>query len=396
MSDSSVVIVSAARTAIGSFGGVFKDVAAPALTAPLMKEVVNRAGVDPGLVDDILWGCCYQRTRDETNLARVAALKAGLPKEVPAYTIHRTCTSAMQAVASGAQAIKAGDASVILAGGTESMSSVPYTLDGLRWGARMGHVEVRDAMWDGLTQLGTGVGMGITAENLAERFGISREDQDHMAFASQQRAAAAIREGRFQEEILPFEIPQRKGEPKRIDTDEYPRPETSLESLAKMKPAFKPDGTVTAGNASGINDGSAGVLIMGESRAMELGVKPLARIVSYGVAGVDPDFMGYGPVPSTQKALAKARLTLEDIGLFEVNEAFAAQYLCVERELKLDYGITNVNGGAIALGHPVGCAGVRILVTLLYEMKKRGVALGLATLCSGGGMGMTLIVENIS
>lgn len=394
MKNSDVVIVSAARTAIGSYGGAFRDIRATDLTAPLMKEVINRAGIDAGLIDDVMWGCCYQRTKDETNMARVSALKAGIPVEVPAFSIHRTCTSAMQAVASAAQAIKLGDASIVLAGGTESMSTVPYTLDGIRWGVKMNHVELRDGMWDGLTQLGTGVGMGMTAENLAERYNISREDQDELAYTSHKRATAAIQEGRFKDEIMPFAIPQRKGESKIFDTDEHPRADTTLEKLAKLKPAFKENGTVTAGNSSGINDASAGVLIMNFEKAKELGISPLAGIVSFAVAGVDPDIMGYGPVPATRKALAKAGLTLDDIELIEVNEAFAAQYLTVERELKLDREITNVNGSGIALGHPVGCTGVRIITTLLYEMKRRGSRLGLATLCSGGGMGMTTIIQN--
>lgn len=395
MKDSDVVIVSAARTAIGGYGGAYKDIRASELTAPLMKEVITRSGIDSGLIDDVMWGCCYQRTKDETNMARVSALKAGIPVEVPAVTIHRTCTSSMQAVAYGSQSIKLGDASIILAGGTESMSTVPYTLDGLRWGVRMDHVEMRDAMWDGLTQLGTGVSMGMTAENLAEKYDISREDQDEVAYTSQMRAATAIKEGKFKDEIMPFEIPQRRGEPKIIDTDEHPKPGTTLETLAKLKPVFKKNGTVTAGNASGMNDGSAGVLLMSFAKARELGVKPLAKIVSHAVAGVHPDIMGYGPVPSTRKALAKANLTLDDIVLMEVNEAFAAQYLAVERELKLNRDITNVNGSGIALGHPVGCSGVRLIVSLLYEMKKRESRLGLATLCSGGGMGMTIIIENV-
>jgi acetyl-CoA C-acetyltransferase len=356
---------------------------------------VKRAGIDPGLIDDVMWGCCYQRTKDETNLARVASLKADIPVEVPAFTIHRTCTSAMQAVVSGTQAIKLGDASIVLAGGTESMSTVPYTLDGLRWGVRMNHVELRDAMWDGLTQLGTGLGMGMTAETLAEKYNVSREDQDELAYTSHMRAVAAIKEGKFKDEIMPLEIPQRKGDPKVFDTDEHPRADTTIEKLAKLKPVFKKDGTVTAGNASGMNDASAGVLIMSYQKAKELGIKPLAKIVSYGVAGVDPDIMGYGPVPATKKALDRAGLGLKDIELIEVNEAFAAQYLVVERELGLDRNITNVNGSGIALGHPVGCTGVRLIVTLLYEMKRRGAALGLATLCSGGGMGMTTIIENV-
>jgi len=396
MDERDIVIVSAARTAIGTYGGVFKDIPATELSSPLMKEVIARAGIDPGLIDDVIWGCCYQRTKNETNMARVSALNAGIPVEVPAFSIQRTCTSAMQAVVSGAQAIKLGDASIVLAGGTESMSTVPYTLDGVRWGVRINHVELRDAMWDGLTQLGTGIGMGLTAENLAEKYNISREDQDDLACTSHMRAIAAIKGGKFKDEIMPFEIPQQKGKTIIVDTDEHPRADTTLEKLAKLKPAFKKDGTVTAGNSSGITDGSAGVLIMSLAKAKELGIVPLARIVSYAVAGVHPDIMGYGPVPATRKALAKAGLTLKDIDLIEVNEAFAAQYLTVERELKLNRETTNVNGSGIALGHPVGCTGVRLIVTLLYEMKKRKDRLGLATLCSGGGMGMAIIIENIA
>jgi acetyl-CoA C-acetyltransferase len=395
MKDNDVVIVAAARTAIGSYGGSFRDIRAAELTAPLMKEVIERAGIDPAMIGDIMWGCCLQRAWDETNLARVAALKAEIPVEVPAFTIQRTCTSAMEALVSGTRAIRLGDASVILAGGTESMSTAPYTLDGIRWGLRMNDSVVRDAMWDGLTELGTGLGMGMTAETLAERFDISREDQDELALTSQMRAVAAIKAGKFKEEIMPFEVPQKKREPRIVDTDEHPRPDTTLEDLARLKPAFKKDGTVTAGNASGINDGSAGVLLMGAATARELGISPLARVVSYAVAGVHPDIMGYGPVPSTRKALDIAGLALDDIGLFEVNEAFAAQYLAVERELNLDRDITNVNGSGIALGHPVGSTGVRIIVTLIHEMKKRETGLGLATLCSGGGMGMTTIIENV-
>jgi acetyl-CoA C-acetyltransferase len=396
MKNSDVVIVSAARTAIGTYGGQFRDMKATDLTAPLMKEVVDRARMDPGLIDDVIWGCCYQRTKDETNMARVSSLRAGIPLEVPAFTIQRTCTSAMQAVVCGTQAIRLGDASVVLAGGTESMSTVPYTLDGLRWGVRMNHVELRDAMWDGLTQLGTGLGMGMTAENLAEKYNISRVEQDEIAYTSHMRATSAIREGKFKEEIMPLEVPLSKGKTKVVDTDEHPKAETTMEKLAGLKPAFKKDGTVTAGNSSGINDASAGVLLMSFGKAKEVGIPPIARIVSYAVAGVDPDIMGYGPVPATRKALLKGRLTLDEIELVEVNEAFAAQYLAVEKELKLDREITNVNGSGIALGHPVGCSGARLIVTLIHEMKRRESRFGLATLCSGGGMGMTTVIENVS
>lgn len=390
-----VVIVAAARTAIGSYGGVFKELRAPALTVPVMQELIRRSGIDPATIDDIIWGCCYQRTKDETNLARVASLQAGIPVEVPGITVHRTCTSAMSSLVMGTQAIKCGDAEVILAGGTESMSNVPYTLDELRWGSKMGHIEVRDAMWDGLTQLGTGVGMGVTAENLAKKYNITREEQDEIALQSQQRAVAAIKEGRFNDEIIPVGIPRRKGEPVYVTKDEHPKDDMTLEKLAKLPPVFIKGGTVTAGNASGINDGSGGVVIMSKRAADRLGIKPLAKVVSYAVAGVDPDYMGIGPVPSTQKALKKAGLTIADIDLFEVNEAFAAQYLAVEKELGLDRKNTNVNGSGIALGHPVGCSGIRVVISLIHEMIKRDSSKGVATLCSGGGMGMSVIIERI-
>jgi len=360
-----------------------------------MRELIRRAGIDPAIIDDIIWGCCYQRTKDETNLARVASLQAGIPVEVPGITVHRTCTASMSSLAMGAQAIKCGDAEVIMAGGTESMSTVPYTIDQLRWGSKMGHIEVRDGMWDGLTQLGTGVGMGVTAENVAKKYNITREEQDEIAVQSQQRAVTAIKTGRFNDEIITVGIPQRKGEPVYINKDEHPKDNVTLEQLAKLPPVFVKGGTVTAGNASGINDGSAGVIIMSKHAADKLGIKPLARVVSYAVAGVDPDYMGIGPIPSTRKALKKAGLTIEDIDLFEVNEAFAAQYLAVEKELGLDRKNTNVNGSGIALGHPVGCSGIRLVVSLIHEMDKRDLKRGLATLCSGGGMGMSVIIEKV-
>lgn len=388
-----VVIVAAARTPIGNYGGAFKEMRAPALTVPVMQELVHRAAIDPGMINDVIWGCCYQRSKDETNLARVAALQVGIPVEVPAITVHRTCTSAMSGLIFGTQAIKCGDAEAIMAGGTESMSTVPYTVDGMRWGVQMRHTEVRDAMWDGLTQLGTGVGMGITAENLAKKYNISREEQDELALVSQRRAVTAIKEGRFKDEIVPVTVPRRKGDGVVVDTDEFPREDISLEKLAKLQPTFLKDGTVTAGNASGINDGSSGVLLMSRNKALSLGIKPLARVVSYAVAGVDPDYMGIGPVPACKAALQKAGLSLGDIDLWEVNEAFAAQYLAVEKELGLDRSITNVNGSGIALGHPVGSSGTRIIVSLLHEMARRNLRTGLATLCSGGGMGVAVIVE---
>lgn len=388
-----VVIVAAVRTPIGKYGGVFRDVRGPALTFPVMQSLIKRAEIDPAIINDVIWGCCYQRTFDETNLARVAALRSGIPKEVPGFTVHRTCTSAMTGIILGTQMIKCGDAEVVLAGGTESMSTVPYTIDELRWGARMRNIEVRDAMWDGLTELGTGVSMGITAENLAEMYGITRQEQDELAYTSHMRSTAAIRDGKFKDEIIPVSVPRGKKGEILIDTDEGPREETNLEQLGRLQTAFKGDGTVTAGNSSGLSDGSAGVVLMSASLARSLGCKPLARIVSYAVVGVDPDYMGIGPVPAVKAALGKVGLQLERVELFEVNEAFAAQYLAVERELGLNREIVNVNGSGISLGHPVGCSGARIVVTLLHEMARRDKSLGLATLCSGGGMGAALVIE---
>jgi len=357
-----------------------------------MQELVNRGGFDPALIDDVFWGCNYQKTYQENNLARVAAVKAGLPTTVPGITLHRNCTSSMSAVQMAYYQIKAGEADVIMAGGTETMSNAPHIIEGYRYGKKFGHGEVRDSMWDSLTNTGIGPAMGITAENLAEKYGISREDQDILAKSSQDRAVKAIEEGKFKDEIVPIEIKSRKGN-YIIDTDEYPKKGVTLEGLAKLKPAFKADGTVTAGNASGMNDGSSGVVIMLEEKAKELGIPIIAKIMSVGTAGVDPDIMGIGPVPSSKKALDKAGLKLGDISLIEVNEAFAAQYLAVEKELGLNREITNVNGSGIALGHPVGSTGARILISLIYEMRRRGNQYGLATLCAGGGMGTSVIVE---
>ena len=331
-----IVIVAGVRTAIGTFLGMFKDLTDIDLSTVVMKEVIKRANMEDktAMFDDVRWGCCYQRT-NEINIGRIAAIKSGIPVEVPGVTIHRTCNSAMEAMVSGAQIIKAGDAEIILAGGTESMSTVPYVLRGVRNGLRVRHAEIKDGMWEGLTEIGVGPPMGVTAENIAEKYNILRQAQDEFAYNSQMKAAKAIKEGRFKDEIVPVPVPQRKGEPKLADTDEHPRPNTTLEALAKLPPAFKKDGTVTAGNASGINDGASAVIIMKRSKADELGIKPMAKIVSYGLAGVDPDIMGIGPVPATKKALEKANLTLNDIELIELNEAFAAQSLAVIQELGL-------------------------------------------------------------
>jgi len=390
-----VVIASAVRSPIGTYGGQFREMRNVPLGVPVMKEAINRAGIDPAVIDDVGWGCCYQRAQNEVNVARITAIEAGVPVEVPAYTVMRVCTSSMWSIAQGMMAIRQGYNSVFLTGGVESMSTVPYTIDALRWGARMNNVEVRDMMWDGVTAIGVGPAMGITAENLAEKYNISREEQDQLAYESQMKATAAIAEGRFKQEIVPIGVPGRKGKTIMVDTDEHPRADSSVEKLAKLKPTFKKGGTVTAGNSSGINDGAAATVIMRKSKADELGVTPMARIVDFSVVGVDPDIMGWGPVPATEKLLKRTGLKLSDIRLIEINEAFAAQYLACEMGLKLSdrRDIINVNGSGISLGHPVGATGTRMVTTLLYEMRRRNVQYGLATLCGGTGMGMAMIIE---
>ena len=391
-----VVIVSAVRTAIGSFGGSLKDVPAVELGATVIKEALKRANVKGEDVNEVIMGNVIQAGLGQ-NVARQATLKAGLPNEVPAMTINKVCGSGLRAVSLAAQMIKAGDVDVVVAGGMESMSQAPYALKTSRWGQRMGDGKmvdtmINDALWDAFNNYH----MGVTAENIAKEWNLTREEQDAFAAASQQKAEAAIKAGKFKDEIVPVVIPQRKGEPKVFDTDEFPRFGTTTESLAKLRPAFIKDGTVTAGNASGINDGAAAFVVMSAEKAAELGVKPLAKIVSYGSKGLDPAIMGYGPFHATKKALEEANLTIKDMDLIEANEAFAAQSLAVAKDLEFDMDKVNVNGGAIALGHPVGASGGRILTTLLYEMQKRDDAnLGLATLCIGGGMGTALIVEKI-
>ncbi|MBV7273328.1 thiolase family protein [Clostridium sp. PL3] len=388
-----VVIVANCRTPIGTIGGVFKTLDAIDLSIPVMKELVKRANFDPVEIDDVIWGCNYQKTYKENNLARVAAVKAGLPQEVPGITIHRNCTSSMSAIQMAYYQIKAGEADVIMAGGGESMSNAPHMILNYRWGKKFGHSEIRDSMWDSFTNLGIGPAMGVTAENLAEKHNISREEQDILALTSQQRAIKAIEEGKFKAEIVPIEVPGRK-EAVIIDTDEHPRRDTTLEKLGKLKATFIENGTVTAGNASGMNDGAAGVILMSEAKAKKLGVPILAKIAAVATTGVDPDIMGIGPVSASKKALKKAKLTLKDIELFEINEAFAAQYLACEKEMGLDRNITNVNGSGIALGHPVGASGCRLVVSLINEMKRRNNKYALASLCAGGGMGTAIILEN--
>ncbi len=391
---SSIVIVSAVRTAIGKFGGSLSSMAAPKLGALVMEASLMRAGVEAQEVDEVVFGHVLQAGLGQ-NPARQAMLLAGLPNATPATSMNIVCGSGLKSVITAAQIIRAGDAQTVLAGGMENMSSAPYLLDKARWGLRMGDQRIVDSMVnDGLFCAVNHYHMGMTAENVARRYGVSRQDQDEIALLSQRRAAQAQAQGAFRHEIEPIILPGKKGET-RFDADEHPRSDVTLDSLAKLKPAFDPLGSVTAGNASGINDGSAALLVMSESRARELGVRPLARIRGYAACGVDPALMGMGPVPATQRALREAGLTVNDLDLIEANEAFAAQFLAVSRELGLDYEKTNVHGGAIALGHPVGASGARILVTLLHGLAARDKTLGLATLCVGGGQGVALVVERM-
>jgi acetyl-CoA C-acetyltransferase len=393
-----VVIVSAVRTAGGRIGGSLKDVQPEDLARVVIEAALERAGVEPEAVDEVIIGQAKQ-SADAANLARVAALRAGLPVEVPAYTVMRQCGSGLQAVNNGAQAIMCGLADVVVAGGTESMSNAPYYLRGARFGYGAGNAVLVDSNTESQprsqpVEIYGNLTMGLTAENVAAKYRISREEQDRFALASQERALAAIAAGRFAGEIVPVEVPQ-KGARVEFAVDEHLR-NTSLEALAALPPIFKEGGTVTAGNSSGRNDGAACLVLMSSREAARRGLKPLAAIRSQAVAGVPPEIMGIGPVPASRKALAAAGLTLKDIGLVEVNEAFAAQTLAVIRELGLDEGRVNVNGGAIALGHPLGCSGARILTTLLFEMRRRGIRYGLATLCIAGGQGIATVVEAVS
>ncbi len=390
-----VVIASATRTAIGSFGKGLKDIPVVDLGTKVIKTVIERADVDPDVVDNVIMGIVLQAGQGQ-NPARQASIKAGLDVKIPAMSINKLCGSGLKSVNLAVQEILLGDTDVVVAGGMESMSRAPYLLEKARYGYKMGDGKVVDSMIrDGLTCAVNEYHMGITAENLAEKYNINRQKQDEFAAQSQQKAINAIKNKRFQDEIVPVEIPQRKGEPKLFKQDEFPRKGVTADSLSKLRPAFKKDGTVTAGNASGINDGAAALLVMSKEKADELGVKPLARVVSYATAAVDPKIMGIAPVPSVKKALAKSNWGFEDIQLVELNEAFAAQSLSVLKELPFDSEIVNVNGGAISLGHPIGASGARILVTLLYEMEKRELKRGLASLCVGGGMGVTTLVETL-
>lgn len=388
-----VVIVAAVRTPIGSFGGSLKDISTVDLGSLVIKNAIERAGLEPEQVDEVIMGNVLGAGLGQ-NVARQMSVHAGVPVTVPAFTINKVCGSGLKAVQLAVQAVLCGDAEVVVAGGAENMSQAPYILPNQRWGSRMGNATVVDTMLrDGLTDGFEDYHMGITAENVAEQYGITREDQDSFALQSQKRAVAAVESGRFKEEIIPVEIPQRRGEPLVFDTDEFPRKDVSLEGLSKLRPAFQKDGSVTAGNSSGINDGAAAVVVMSAEKVKELGVPVLATIKSYASAGLDPKVMGCGPIYASRKALEKAGLTVADLDLVESNEAFAAQVCAVAKELNLDLEKVNVNGGAISLGHPIGASGCRILVTLLHEMQKRDAKRGLVTLCIGGGMGTALIVE---
>ncbi len=388
-----VVIVAAKRTAIGSFGGVFKDVSAVDLGTAVIKGAMESINLDPKEVKEVVFGNVYSAGL-KGNVARQVSIHAGIPEEAHATSVNILCGSGLRAVVSGIQSVLLGDSDVVVVGGTESMSRAAYVLPNHRFGGRMGDGQIIDTMLnDGLHDAFHDYHMGVTAENIAEKYNFTREQQDDLAADSQNRAEAAVKSGRFKDEIVPVAVPQRRGEDIIVDTDEGPRFGTTKETLAKLRPVFKKDGTVTAGNASGINDGAAALILMTREKAEELGLEVLATVASYGIGGVDPRIMGTGPIPATKKALAKANMTVADLDLIESNEAFAAQALSVIEELGFDRSITNVNGGAIALGHPVGASGARILVSLVNEMQKRDSKTGLATLCVGGGQGVSVIVK---
>ena len=393
MNDRDPVIVSAVRTPIGSFGGSLKDLLHEKLAATVMEEVCKRVSFPKEKLDDVYWGVVMVRS-DENGLARSAALTAGIPDYVSAVQVNRACCSSMEAIRIASMAIRLGEANAILAGGGESMSNVPYSIKNARWGLRLRHQELSDGLWDGLTDHYTGLIMGMTAENVSEKYNVSREDQDKFAYRSQMRTKKAIEEGRFKDEIVPVMVPgEKKGELKVEDKDEHPRPGTTLEGLNKLSPVFKKDGTVTAGNSSGINDGASAVLVLSRGFADKMNMKRKWKIAGSAAVGVDPRIMGIGPIPAIKKLLKQTGYELKNIELFELNEAFAAPSLVVERELGLNPEIVNVNGGGIALGHPVGSTGCRLVVSLIHEMEKRGLKLGLAALCGGGGHGQAIIIE---
>ncbi|MDR0880142.1 MAG: acetyl-CoA C-acetyltransferase [Clostridioides sp.] len=389
-----VVIVSAVRTPIGTFGGVFKDVSAVDLGAVVVKEAISRIGLDSSMIDEVILGNVLQAGLGQ-NVARQVSVKAGIPVEVPSYTVNKVCGSGLKTVQLAAQSIACGENDIVVAGGTENMSRAPYLMNSARYGSKMGDVNMEDSMLkDGLADAFEGYHMGITAENIAEKFNITREMQDELALQSQLKAEVAIKNGIFKDEIVPIEI-RKRNTVETVDIDEHPRMGMTIENLKKLKPAFKKDGTVTAGNASGINDGAAVLVLMSDEKARNLGIKPLAKIIASSSAGVEPSIMGTGPIPAAKKTLQKSGLTMEDIDLVEANEAFAVQALSVINGLNIDLSKVNVNGGAIALGHPLGASGARILVTLIHEMRRRKVKNGLATLCIGGGQGIAMVVSRI-
>jgi len=395
MKDRDPVIVSAVRTPIGDFGGSLRDLLHTKLAALVMDEVCKRVNFPKEDLDDVYWGVVMVRS-DENGLARCAALEAGIPDYVSAVHVNRACCSSMEAIRIASMAIRLGEADAIIAGGGESMSNVSYSIKNARWGLRLRHQELSDGVWDGLFDQHSGLIMGMTAENVAERYHVSREDQDRFAHRSQMRAKKAIEEGRFKDEIVPVKVPgEKKGELKIVDSDEHPRPENTLDKLSKLSPAFKKDGTVTPGNASGINDGASAVLVLSRELADRLNMRRKWRVVGCAAVGVDPRMMGIGPIPAVKKLLKQTGYDLKDIELIEINEAFAAPSLAVERELGLNPDIVNVNGGGIALGHPIGNTGCRIVVSLIHEMEKRRLKLGLAALCGGGGHGQAMIIERI-
>lgn len=387
------VIVSALRTPVGSFGRCFTQVPAIDLGTIVLRKTLERLGLEPSMVDEVILGNVLQAGMGQ-NPARQVAVNSGISFDIPSFTVNKVCASGLKSVLLAAQAVMLEDAEIVIAGGIENMSRTPYALNETRWGCRMGDTSLVDLMiYDGLWDIFNRYHMGNTAENVAERFGVSREEQDAFAFLSQQKAESAIKSGRFRDEIIPVEVPQKRGNPIVIDTDEHPRFGTTLEALAKLPPAFKPGGSVTAGNASGINDGAAIVVVMSEKKAASLGLAPMAHIRGYASCGVDPAVMGIGPIRASQKALRNVGWTVGDLDLIEANEAFASQAIVVNREMEWDVSRVNVNGGAIALGHPIGASGARILTTLLHEMQKRGAKRGLATLCIGGGQGSAIVVE---
>ncbi|MGR3763487.1 thiolase family protein [Rossellomorea sp. NS-SX7] len=388
-----VVITSALRTPVGAFGGAFKDLLPTDLIVPVMKEAAKQSKLNSSDIDEVILGHCIQRT-DQPNTARTAALLSDFDDSTTGFTIQRQCASGMQAIISAAMQIQTGLSDIILAGGVEAMSSSPYILKQHRFGQRLQHGEIRDSVWEVLEDPIHGIMMGETAENLAETHDISREEQDQFAMLSHQRAVNAIEKGYFDSQIVPVTVKERKGE-KVIDADESPRPGLTADKLAKLKPAFREGGTVTAGNSSSLNDGGAALILMSEEEAEKRGLQPLARIAGYSVAGVDPKIMGIGPVPAIQKGIHRGNWTLDEIDLFEINEAFAAQYLAVEKELGLDRNKVNVNGSGISIGHPVGCTGARIAVSLVHELKRQNLKKGIASLCVGGGMGASVLIESM-